>query len=94
MPASDRQDATRLVVVVLPCVPAMAMPWRRRISSASIVARGTTGMRVARRQHFRVVLLHRGGCHHRIRPADIFGGMACHHPGAHRTQTPGRGILG
>jgi hypothetical protein len=36
------------VVVVLPCVPAMAMPCFRRISSASITARGTTGMRAAR----------------------------------------------
>ena len=33
----------RLVVVVLPCVPATAMPCFRRISSASISARGTTG---------------------------------------------------
>ena len=35
-------------MVVLPCVPAMAMPCFRRISSASISARGTTGMRRAR----------------------------------------------
>ena len=34
----------RLVVVVLPCVPATAMPCLKRISSASISARGTTGM--------------------------------------------------
>ena len=40
--------ATRLVVVVLPCVPATAMPRFRRISSASMMARGTTGMRAAR----------------------------------------------
>jgi hypothetical protein len=31
------------VVVVLPCVPAMAMPCLKRMSSASIIARGTTG---------------------------------------------------
>ncbi len=37
--------ATRLVVVVLPCVPAIAIPCFSRISSASIRARGTTGMR-------------------------------------------------
>ena len=48
MPASASTLAIRLVVVVLPCVPAMAMPWRRRMSSASISARGTTGMRRAR----------------------------------------------
>jgi hypothetical protein len=34
----------RLVVVVLPCVPATAIPCFRRISSASISARGTMGM--------------------------------------------------
>ena len=34
-----------LVVVVLPCVPAIAMVDFRRISSASISARRTTGMR-------------------------------------------------
>ena len=39
--------ATRLVVVVLPCVPAMAMPFFMRISSASITARGTTGTSLA-----------------------------------------------
>lgn len=37
--------ATRLVVVVFPCVPAIAMPCLSRMSSASISARGTTGMR-------------------------------------------------
>ncbi|MNP08438.1 hypothetical protein D3C76_1005070 [compost metagenome] len=40
--------ATRLVVVVLPWVPATATPWRKRISSASISARRTTGMRSSR----------------------------------------------
>ena len=40
--------ATRLVVVVLPCVPAIAMPCFSRISSPSITALGTTGMRRAR----------------------------------------------
>ena len=43
-PASASTLATRLVVVVLPWVPAMAMPCFRRMSSASISARGTTGM--------------------------------------------------
>jgi hypothetical protein len=38
---------TRLVVVVLPWVPAMATPFWRRISSASITARGTTGSSLA-----------------------------------------------
>ena len=44
-PPSARTEATRLVVVVLPCVPATAMPWRKRMSSPSISARRTTGMR-------------------------------------------------
>ena len=47
-PPSASTLATRLVVVVLPWVPAIAMPCFRRISSASISARGTTGMRLAR----------------------------------------------
>ncbi len=36
----------RLVVVVLPWVPATAIPCFRRMSSASMSARGTTGMRL------------------------------------------------
>ncbi len=47
-PPSASTEATRLVVVVLPCVPATAMPCFRRISSASISARGTTGMPFSR----------------------------------------------
>ena len=42
-PASASTLATKLVVVVFPWVPAMAMPCLRRMSSASISARGTTG---------------------------------------------------
>ncbi len=47
-PPSASTDAIRLVVVVLPCVPATAMPCFSRISSASISARGTTGMPLSR----------------------------------------------
>ena len=47
-PPSASTLAIRLVVVVLPCVPAIAMPCFRRISSASISARGTIGVREAR----------------------------------------------
>ena len=43
-PARSRSSATIDVVVVLPCAPATAMPCFRRISSASISARGITGM--------------------------------------------------
>src|SRR5678815_4826525 len=48
MSASASTLATRLVVVVLPCVPATAMPCFKRINSASIIARGTTGILWAR----------------------------------------------
>ena len=44
-PPSFNTLAVSEVVVVLPWVPAMAMPRLKRISSASISARGTTGMR-------------------------------------------------
>ena len=55
-PPSASTDATRLVVVVLPCVPAMAMPSLKRMSSASISARGTTGTpRLARGRDLGVV---------------------------------------
>ena len=37
-------EATIEVVVVLPCAPATAMPYFKRISSASISARGITGI--------------------------------------------------
>ncbi len=47
-PAASRTAATRLVVVVLPCVPPTAMDHFSRISSASISARRTTGMKRAR----------------------------------------------
>jgi hypothetical protein len=66
-PASASTLATRLVVVVLPWVPAMAMPCLRRISSASISARGhDRNVLLAGGQHLGVVCLHRGGRHHRI----------------------------
>src|SRR5260363_165102 len=57
-PPSASALAIRLVVVVLPCVPATAMPCLKRISSASISARGTTGIRRARGKHFGVVFTH------------------------------------
>ena len=42
--AASSTAATRLVVVVLPCVPPIAIDQRSRISSASISARRTTGI--------------------------------------------------
>ena len=47
IPASASKLAARLVVVVLPWVPATAMPRLKRISSASISALGTTGIRAS-----------------------------------------------
>ncbi len=44
-PASDNTAATREVVVVLPWAPATATEYFIRISSASISARGITGIR-------------------------------------------------
>jgi hypothetical protein len=47
-PAAIMTAAIMVVVVVLPCAPATAMPNFMRISSPSISARGMTGMRRAR----------------------------------------------
>ena len=47
-PPASRTRAVIEVVVVLPCEPATAMPYFIRISSASISARGMTGMRLSR----------------------------------------------
>src|SRR3546814_5875307 len=47
IPPASSSAATRLVVVVLPCVPAIATVDLRRISSASISARRTMGIRPA-----------------------------------------------
>ena len=48
IPPSASTLASNDVVVVLPWVPATAMPRLKRISSASISARGTTGIRCER----------------------------------------------
>ena len=95
MPASASTLATRLVVVVLPCVPATAMPCRSRISSASISARGTTGMRLrARRADLRVVGLHRGGHHHRVGALHLRGVVPAEHLRAQLAQALGGRVLG
>src|SRR4029077_13681731 len=47
-PPASSSEATREVVVVLPCVPAIATQLLSRINSASISARRTTGRRLAR----------------------------------------------
>ncbi len=47
-PPASSKAATSEVVVVLPCVPAMATQVLKRMSSASISARRTTGRRFSR----------------------------------------------
>ncbi len=75
-PASSKV-ATSDVVVVLPCVPAMATHCLRRISSASISARRTTGMRCSPRgDELGIVALDRGRNHDDLRRAEIFRVMA------------------
>ena len=60
-PAASSSVATSEVVVVLPCVPATATQLFSRMSSASISARRTTGMRLrARRGELGIVALDRG----------------------------------
>jgi hypothetical protein len=55
-PAAARTLAVMEVVVVLPCAPAMAMPYFKRINSPSISARGMTGIFSAvRLDDFRIV---------------------------------------
>ena len=79
-PGSRRTVATSEVVVVLPWEPAMAMPSLSRISSASISARGITGMpRVARDHQLGIVALHRGGEHHHIGARHVLGAVADMH---------------
>ena len=76
-PPSASTLATRLVVVVLPCVPAIAMPCFRRISSASIMrARHHRDLVRARRRDFRIVVLDRRRNDHGIGRRDVFRGMA------------------
>src|SRR6266481_2534840 len=90
-PPSASTLATRLVVVVLPCVPAMATPCFRRISSASMRARGTTGMR---RDHLRVVRPHCGGHDDCIGAVHIRRQMLEAQPHAERREPFGGGIDG
>ncbi len=76
-PPASSNAAIMLVVVVLPCVPATATVDFRRISSASISARRTTGMRaLQRRVDFRIGTHDRGGRHDHRRIAEVRRGMA------------------
>ncbi len=77
-PARASTSAMKDVVVVLPCVPATAMPNFMRISSASISARGITGMRSSRaRTTSGFDMPHRRGDHHHVDVLlDVVGSMA------------------
>ena len=86
-----KQPATRLVVVVLPWLPATAMRvFRKRMSSASISARCTTGMSASRGgQHLRVIVRDRRGDHHHIGIAHPCPVMALINPAAKALQPSG-----
>ena len=73
-PPLSSSVATIVVVVVLPCVPAMAMFDFSRISSASISARRTTGsLRRRASSSSGLPFLMRGRDHHHRRLADVLG---------------------
>ncbi len=90
-PPSASTLAIRLVVVVLPCVPATAMPCFSRISSASISARGTTGTpAVARGQHFGIVGGDCGRHHDDVGTGHVAGPVARSDARAELAQAPRR----
>ena len=71
-PARSSTSAIIEVVLVLPCAPATAMPKRSRISSASISARGITGIApVARLDSSGLSGLDRRRVHHDVGVADV-----------------------
>ena len=72
-PPFSSSVATSEVVVVLPWVPAMATQLFRRISSASISARRTTGRRLlARGDELGIVALDRGRDDDDLGLAEVF----------------------
>ena len=91
-PPAASTAATIEVVVVLPCMPAMAMPYFRRISSASISARGITGMWLSvRGGDLGIVARDRGAGHHHFGACKILRAMAFEGEGAHGGQAMGDG---
>ena len=78
------------VVVVLPWLPATAMPYFSRISSASSSPRGITGIRRRRASCTSGILLVDGGTdHQRARAADVRRRVAFVDSGAHLRQALG-----
>ena len=76
------------VVVVLPCVPATAIVFCMRISSASISARLTIGQApLDRGLDFRIAAADGGGNHDDRSVAEIFGPLADHDRNAELAQT-------
>ena len=64
------------VVVVLPWLPATAIPYFNRINSASSSPRGNHGdLQAARFQHLGILLIHGGADHQRPRAGDVGGGV-------------------
>ena len=94
-PAASSSVATSEVVVVLPWVPATATQLFSRISSASISARRTTGMRLrARRRKLGIVALDRGRDDDDRGVAEIGRVMADEHLGAALAQALDVGVVG
>src|ERR1700730_685869 len=79
------------VVVVLPCVPAIAIDHLSRISSPSISARRTTGRR---RADCGIVGLDRGGDDDDLGGIEIFRAVADRDANAELDEAPGIGALG
>ena len=91
-PAKLRMVAVIEVVVVLPWLPATAMPYFRRINSASSSPRGMTG--ICRRRASctsGILFVHRGTDHQRARAGDVGRGVAFEDTRAHGGQALGDG---
>ena len=87
-PACDRIVAAIEVVVVLPWLPATAMPYFSRISSASSSPRGMTGIPSRRASsNFRILCVDRRRDHERFRAFDVLCRMAFVYLRAERLQT-------
>jgi hypothetical protein len=94
MPPSARMLATSEVVVVLPWVPAIAMPCLKAHQLGEhLRARHHRDVALARRDHLGVVGLHRGGHHHHVGVGDVGRVMAPNHVRAHLLQAAGGGVV-
>ena len=95
MPPASSSAATSVVVVVLPLVPAMATQERRRMISASISARRTSGRpERAGGIELDIAGLDGGGIDHRMRVLEIVGAVADGNGDAHGAQALDIGAFG